>query len=179
VPAGKSVLFYDLGTLSGFCFGVPGEVPEYGSFRVGDEGASLGEFAAAFERQAYKHLLKYKPHCFCFESSYVGTQQSIASIRKGFGLAIMAEKCAWDCEVPVIRELGRPQIMVFFVGTARVKRDEGKRRVMEVCRALGFDPKNYDAADAIAGWSLQCSLLEPKARRFRWEGDLLKTGGRS
>ena len=67
-------------------------------------------------------------------------------------------------------------IRKFFVGEGRP--DDPKDRVMEVCQRLGWKPKNYDEADAAAGWYWACSLYEggPRNPSQHWawgEGALL------
>lgn len=170
---GKTVLFHDLATSTGWAFGEPGGIPLFGSFLVARAGAGVGEFAAGYERRAYDQLTKFKPDCFCFEGAFVGDKTSFDTARKLLGLVVVAEKCAFDCAVPMVRELQHSSISKFFTGSGRWKRAEGKQIIMKVCRALGWTPADHDQADALAGWAMQCHLIEPRARPMRWEGSLL------
>jgi hypothetical protein len=52
-------------------------------------------------------------------------------------------------------------IRKFFLGTASMPREEAKHRTVMRCRALCWDPADDNAADALAMWAYQCSLIDP------------------
>ena len=49
-------------------------------------------------------------------------------------------------------------IRAWYLGLGNIPGEKAKRECMRVSRCLGWDPKNYDEADAAAGFAWACSL---------------------
>ena len=71
----------------------------------------------------------------------------------------------WACISGVVKARGIPchrvnvkTVRVHFLGQGNIPGDRAKRECMRVCRCLGWEPNNYDEADAAAMWSYASSL---------------------
>ena len=71
----------------------------------------------------------------------------------------------WATISGVVRARGIPchranvrTVRAHFLGQGNLPGDRAKRECMRVCRSLGWEPNNYDEADAAAMWSWAASL---------------------
>ncbi|TAI60697.1 hypothetical protein CWO89_39310 [Bradyrhizobium sp. Leo170] len=61
-----------------------------------------------------------------------------------------------------MREARVSDVRGHFLGTNRHKRKEAKAFTIDACHRLGWAPCDDNAADALALWHYQASLLEPR-----------------
>lgn len=55
------------------------------------------------------------------------------------------------------------RVRKFVIGKGNVRSQIAKPAVMQVCRALGWEPKNYDEADAAGLFLWACNEVAPRA----------------
>lgn len=182
-----TIIFHDIATKVGWAVGAPRcDAPRFGSFRCGPPGCSIGAALDKYERELTAQILATRPACFAFEAPLLvrpnkqglgGTAMDTA--RKLLGLAATAEKVAFQLGVSMVRETEHSKVMKHFTGTSNWKRADGKAAVIKICGLMGWDVKgDDDAGDALAGWSLMCSMIDPRAPLRRWDGALLGIAGR-
>jgi hypothetical protein len=53
-------------------------------------------------------------------------------------------------------------VRVHFIGSTRHKRAEAKALTINACHRLGWTPTDDNAADALALWHYQASILDPQ-----------------
>ena len=63
-----------------------------------------------------------------------------------------------------VREAEVKEVRIHFLGSNKHKREAAKALTMQKCKALGWDPWDDNAADALALWDYQASLLYPLRR---------------
>jgi len=68
-----------------------------------------------------------------------------------FGLAASIGGTLRARGIPV-RRVNIQKIRKHFIGVGNLKGPEAKRRTVALCKALGWEPPNHDAADAAAVW---------------------------
>jgi crossover junction endodeoxyribonuclease RuvC len=167
------ILFLDLATVTGHCFGAPGETPIYGSYRIGRPGCELGEFLAIYIDWLSDRITVFAPDAIAFEAPILTAGKTdIQTARKLMSLSGCTELIAYRREIPA-REVDNATIKKWFAGHGRAD----KNTMVRACVALGFDPRgDHNTADAIAGWSYACSIAAPKLRQRRYDGALLGAG---
>ncbi|WP_336801763.1 hypothetical protein [Kaistia sp. MMO-174] len=166
---GKSIFFMDLARNAGWCEGRVGERPIYGSERLAPEGSDSPAVFAGLLRFIGGRLQAFKPNLFIYEAPrdprHMGGQTNLAAIRMLIGLPAVAEATAYACGVLDIREAEAASIRSFLLpprpkGSGRRKEGELKSDVFKQIVSLGYEPKNTDESDAIAGWLYACSILD-------------------
>lgn len=63
----------------------------------------------------------------------------------------------------MVRRVAVSTVRKHFIGSGRVPKAQAKKQVRDVCRALGWEPPNLDAADAAAVWHYAAHLWNPAA----------------
>ena len=156
----KTILFLDIATQTGWCEGEPGGKPIYGSFRVSKEGDNADKFAG-MHLWVLQRCMGFKPRHLFFEAALARNAVTAASL---MGLAACAQAAARQCHVYSIKPAHVGSVRKFFLppGSPR-SGDAVKQATIQRCRELGFEPKNDDEADAIAGWHYACALVDPKS----------------
>lgn len=165
-------LVFDLATNVGWCCGLPGGDPKYGSKRMESRGVDdVGGFAVNFDTYAGGLIAHHRPTHVGFCATILPTSRRVnkggkwivvaaqfspATIRKLNGLAWHAEFLAAKFELQCF-EMYESQAKKFFVG----KGNADKTETIERCQAYGLDPSNQDEADAIQAWAFACDQLAP------------------
>ena len=147
------VLALDLGTTTGWCEGELGAHPVYGSVRL--VGSSFGaRFAALADFLQDRFESPAPPHQVVFEAPLPRTDAAgINAGRLGIGLASIVEYACHRYAIPCFESnTSRTRKQVTGRGGGWKSRDEGKRHVVDWCRANGFDPHDDNAADSIVLW---------------------------
>lgn len=161
-----TILSLDLASTSGWAYGPVGERPIYGSLRFAPVGA---------ERAAYFRCLREWLHLFgqtnkieivVFEApipaSFLKGHTNMNTMMLLYGLANHVEEYFYKSGITVF-EADVADIRRHFLGSGRpYKRAEAKRAVIRKCQALDWWPQDENAADALACWHYQCSLLKPE-----------------
>jgi hypothetical protein len=161
MSAGPTLIFFDIATRLGWCEGVPGQRPVFGSYKMRGED-SPAKHADMFRFVAGR-FQAFKPRWVFFEAPLSRGQ---ATARLLFGYCAVVEASSRLCGVEDIREIHVETVRKEFLGKGRPKGGSDlKLAVIDECRRLGFDPKNDDEADAIAGWLVTCRIAAPALAR--------------
>jgi hypothetical protein len=160
------VLALDVATVTGWARGKPGAQPTSGSIRFASAGASKGAIYNGCLMWAIDFLTPPLPDLIVIEQplsfmAKIGKTNADAvellHVLPGIIRAVAYQRGIYDwrsARVDVVRH--------HFIGS-NPKGDEGKYQTVRKCRALCWDPKDDDAADALATWDYQCSLIDPVA----------------
>jgi hypothetical protein len=160
------ILALDIATTMGWAIGEPGGDPLSGSIRFGGDGASLWA--------RYHHAFKWAIDRFCPGNG--GPRISRLTIedqlnpqafssKEGaellFGLPAVVGMVAYECGIYDIHRRKVADVRGLFIGKRGLKTDAAKAAVTRRCNKLGWWPQDHNAADALALWTYECSLVEP------------------
>ena len=160
----RPILFHDVASKFGWCEGVPGELPTFGSARFAPEGAASpayfgGAFkwaATKFQETVYRAVFIEAP----LDPRHLGQRTTRDTGLRLIGLPAAIAAAAHLCRIYDFRELRADDIRIDLLGR-RLKRAEAKPAVIGALQALGYAVADPDAADALAGWRHACRLLSP------------------
>jgi crossover junction endodeoxyribonuclease RuvC len=165
MTARRQVLALDLAHRAGWALGFPEDThPESGSVRFAKEGSSLAAVLSGC-RLYLRDFLSVHPEVglVVFESPNVGLHMrgrtNAKSIRMLIGLASVTEELLYTLGGYDVREAQVKDIRTHFLGNNKAKRAEAKELTIAKCRMLGWQPVDDNAADALAAWDYQTSLL--------------------
>jgi hypothetical protein len=164
------ILALDLAARTGWALGRPQETPVHGSVRFGKEGSSMAAvFSAA--RNWLDIFLRENPtiQLIVFEAPLLPMQMkwgktNATAIRQLIGLAAVVEELLFTLTGYDVREARVSDVRTHFLGNNRAKRDEAKRLTGIGCKLRGWNPIDDNAADALALWDYQASLLDLRGR---------------
>lgn len=161
----RSIMFLDVATTSGWCEGAPGEKPRHGSIRFAPVGSSPEAVAAGAIKWLGQRLQAFRPNAIVIEAPldprHMGKKTNMSTAQLLLGLPVVLGGVAYLSGVFDIRHARADDVRMHFLGF-RPKHATAKLDVMDKCKALGFEPQDDNAADAIAGWHFACSIIEPK-----------------
>lgn len=148
-----AVLALDFSTRTGIAFGRPGDVPilareEFARW----DGATEGEVASAVMRWIPGALAVYKPDLVVIEGAlphWVLKSKAAARIAIGGAFVIHGQ-----CNIAGVRciEVRPDDWHADIFSTARVKREDAKKKAKQIAEAFGVQPKSDDEADAFCLW---------------------------
>lgn len=153
------ILALDLGVVTGFCLGAPGERPVSGSkiLRAPHEDSDVG--LACLLNWLNQWWLKEKPVLVVKEAklSYAGFARSNSSALVMDSQTELHGVVKGLSKMFSIRwvDVSRSTVMKHFVGRGDLNRKEGKLAALERCRLLGYIEKfskEEDRADSCALW---------------------------
>lgn len=140
----RSILTLDLARKFGWCAGVPGAHPEYGTVEL--QGRSHGVVYADLIRWIHALIRQHHPAEIAIEAP-LGSQGS-STTRLAYGLAAHLQLLAHQEGIPVHEEpVWRTRRDV--LGRSEFSAGSAKSEVIAWCRAHGFAPGDDNAADAI------------------------------
>lgn len=157
------ILALDLGTSLGWACGAPDGEPRYGTKVLPSTGEDIGRFAYAYNEWLLDMLTLESPGLVVFEAPVLTGKTSLATARKLYGLAWHTE---FLCSIRQVRcmEHHLQSVKKFFSGNGRAEKPE----MMAAARRQGWDPKSYDAADALGLWACAVHEKAPQhAGRFQ------------
>jgi hypothetical protein len=153
----------DLGTFTGICRGKPGELPTLSSIDFGkkdDEphdifGRAIIFFAQMFQQKPVRLFVEQPIPEFALKSQ---TQARSTELKYGLlaistGIARASGVCVERCPISTVRK--------HFLGQGNLKSSIAKERAFQVCTTLGWNPNNFDEADAGAVWHWGCHKYDP------------------
>ena len=160
-----TILALDLATRTGFAVGrLSDRTPRSGSVAFGKSGASMGAIFANARAWMADFTLVNMPDIVVFEAplapSFKRGATNFGTIRILMGLAAIVEEFSYgkfDCREARVGDVRR-----HFIGTQRARRAAAKLMTISACRRLGWSPIDDNAADALALWHYQASILNPK-----------------
>ena len=151
------ILGLDLASRTGFCHGEPDECPTIGHFRLKVTGPDVGEFLEDAEDRLTDLIMAVAPGVVCFESPILPQQTALATTRKLHGLAGMLELVCRRAAVECV-EVQPAIVKKTLTGRGNAKKPD----MMEAARAMGFDPKVDDEADALGVWLAVVRMRHPQ-----------------
>ena len=143
--APRSVLCLDLARKLGWCAGVPGAHPEYGTVEL--QGRSHGVVYADLIRWLHALIRQHHPAEIAIEAP-LGSSQGLSATRLAYGLAAHLHLLAHQHGITVREEpVWRTRREV--IGRSDFPAGTAKSEAIAWCRANGFAPEDDNAADAI------------------------------
>lgn len=170
-------------SVTGWALGSVGERPRFGTFKLPKTGDEFGPMLALFGGWLRGMITDNAVTLVGFEQpifpiarvkwvfsriehrnvprAFIQTQVGI--LRKLYSLAGEVERVCYDMQIPVVEE----NVQTWRAGFL-VRNDEGAKKLDKAsvtprCRALGYEPKNSDEADAIGLWLfIESQLKEEK-----------------
>lgn len=161
----RQILALDLANKAGWALGLPGEAkPMCGSLKIANDDASMAKLFCNW-RIYLRDFLSLNPEIgiVVFESPLLPFMKqgatSIQAIRRLIGLAAVTEELLYSLERYDVREARVSDVRSHFIGSNRHKREQAKALTIQRCKQLGWTPQDDNAADALALWDYQCSIL--------------------
>lgn len=160
----RMILFLDVATRTGWCAGRPGETPEFGSKRLAPEEAPPVAIVAHSQIFIRELIETYRPNVIIAESPvYSGGMKGKTNYKTTRLLQCLPwtmAATAYHEKVFDYREMSQAAIRKFVLGR-KPTTGKAKTEVMQAVRALGFDPEDDNASDALAGWLFACGEIAP------------------
>ncbi len=165
------ILALDLARVTGWACGRPGDVPRSGSVVLAREGYSTAAVLCGCRDFLTGFLIEHPTvQLVVFESPLIPMfrkgQTTIATIRQLMGLCAVVEELLYSKTGYDVREARVADIRTHFLGSNKHKREQAKRLTIAACRARGWTPADDNAADALALWDYQATLLGPRHGRL-------------
>ena len=157
-----SIIFLDLARTTGWCEGVPGERPTSGTIRLAPSSAAAGEVYGGMIQFLAPRLQSFRYRVVSFEAPFDTRHMktNFNTARLLLGLPAIAEGVCHLTGHHNVREVSVNDVRKYLLGT-RPAKGEAKKAVIAKLNELGFDPKDDNEADAIAGWLYVCARVEP------------------
>jgi hypothetical protein len=166
-----AILALDLGKRTGFAYGSPASGPTtYRSISFGKAAASHGTISMHFDHflRAQRDLVQID--LIVFESPLPPAAQTGAhSARILYGLAWQVEAFAHEQRIKCF-EASVQEIRQFFIGHGRLKSEDAEYAIARKCKLLGWTPEDHNVADALALWSYQAAIINPRFELKRHAG---------
>lgn len=164
----KNVFFMDIARFSGWCEGPVGGKPTFGSIRLAPDGSDSPAVAWGLFKFLGTRFQAFRPNVFVYESPRDPRHMKRTSgnaIRTLIGLPMVAEAAAYGSGVLDIREAEAASIRSHVLpprpkGSGRRDNGQLKQDVFREMKDRGYDVKNTDESDAVAGWLYACSILD-------------------
>jgi crossover junction endodeoxyribonuclease RuvC len=162
------ILALDLASRTGWALGrVDDPRPLCGSLRFAREGASMGAVFCGCRQWLVSFLAANRDiKLIVFEAPMVpqimSGRTAMNTLRHLIGLCAVVEELSYSLGGYDVREARVSDIRAHFIGSNRHKRAEAKELTLAACRRLGWTPADDNAADALALFHYQASILDPK-----------------
>lgn len=143
-PPPRVILALDLASTIGWACGSPDLLGEalHGSHALPPQ-VNDGRQYAAFADWLADKITRYQPTDLIIEAPFLG--QSLRAARKLLALTGIAELIAWRRDLR-FNEYAAPSVRKTFCGSGKAKKPD----VIAACQRRGFEPRDDNAADAIA-----------------------------
>lgn len=145
------ILCFDLATRIGWAWAEDKAAPVHGVHRLPSTGDDLGRFLHAARQWIDGKITEVEPHLIVYESPILRMATQLATLRKLYSLASIAELVAIDRCVKV-EEAALGKIRTNFLGAGNCPRESVaiKRAIVHRCRERGWHPQDDNDADALA-----------------------------
>lgn len=164
--ADMSILAMDIASQAGWAYGAPGTVPRAGTIRWAPPSSSNGKVGAGMVRWVLDFLRVNAVDAVYFEAPFdpriMAGKTNFSTTRLLVGLPFLFEGLLEMKDIGRVREVTVADVRRHFLGS-NPRGEEGKGRVQQRCRELGWRFDSPDAADALAVWSFACAVEAPKA----------------
>lgn len=146
------LLALDLATVTGWAFWRPGADVRSGVCKLPRTGEDVGRFLCAFEDWLKPFLELERPARVVFEAPILTAGKTdINTARKLMSLAAFTEVVCRRSGIRQYFEVNNATVRKHFVGVGRARdRRTLKDLTLDACRARGWDPRDDNAADALA-----------------------------
>ena len=133
-------------------------------YRFGKPGASHEAIFHNAMQWAEQKIVFLRPRLIVWEAPLAGfkggrTTNDVTTIL--FGLPAVIGAVAYKLGVYDVRKADTRDVRHHFIG-CNPKRAKAKPLVVAQCRAMGWPVEDDNEADALATWSYQCSILDPR-----------------
>lgn len=163
-----SVLFLDLGRTTGWAEGEPGGKIAFGSVKLAPDEASKEEVFGQAMKWLVERWSAWKPRTVVYEAPIPPYQKhgqtNVNSTAVLFGLPAIVGGVANRVGIYDVRMAHVDDVRRFHFGKRLVRADNPKRRVIEHLQSLGYDIRQHDAADALAGLLFAHSIVAPSVK---------------
>jgi hypothetical protein len=171
-----TLLALDLALSTGWSEGVPGSgsPPRIGTTKLAPTGAHYTDVHLGLFRYLWDRFSAFPPRWVVIEAPMLRQRNPADEAKRLIGLVTTAELV---CRLKGIAQPVTVQpstVRAFFIGGhqflykghplrggGNLDSDKSKFCVMERCKRLGLDPKNYDESDAAALWYWRAAQLKP------------------
>jgi hypothetical protein len=162
-PTGP-ILALDLATRTGWAEGDIGSRPRHGSERFAPAGADRSAVLAGAIRHLQRRFMVFPPAMVVFEApmapNIMAGRTNANTARTLIGLAGLVEAICQINGIYRVREAKVSDIRRWFVG-GNPRGEIGKKLTIDRLRAMGFDPQDDNAADALALWHYTAAQYDP------------------
>lgn len=159
------ILALDLALQTGWAIGTTADTkPMSGSIQIARPDASMAKMFSEWRIHLRDFLsLNADVSLVVFESPLLPFMKAgntnINTIRRLIGLAAVTEELLFSLGKYDIREARVSDVRSHFLGSNRHKREEAKMLTIRKCRSLGWEPRDDNAADALALLDYQMAML--------------------
>lgn len=155
------LLYFDTATSTGWACGDTGGEPVWGSFDLPRTNDDIFTFLKVFKRHVERLVDEHKPTDIGFEAPLLSPRDNPMKLRRLYGLAIKVEEVAGEKGLPC-QEAPVSEVKAHMLGPKYPRDSERSKLLIRVeCRKAGWEIKNSDEADAIAGWDYLQTLADP------------------
>lgn len=155
------VIFLDLATSTGWAVGTVSGVEEFGTIVLPKTGVDVGLYLNVADSMIDRLVGKHLPTVLAFEAPWLSRRDRIENTRKLHGLPNVVEQIASRRKLECV-EASVHDVAEHFLGVPYPKGGDRKKMATRVkCRDLGFEVRNSDEADALAGLSYILSCKHP------------------
>lgn len=164
----QPVLFLDLGRTTGWAEGAPGGRLTFGSITFAPEGSSHGEVFGMAMKWLAERWSAWKPRTVVYEAPIPPYQKNgqtnVNTTAVLFGLPAIVEGVANRVGIYDVRMAHVDDVRRFHFGKKLFKRDNPKAQVIAHLQGLGYEIRQHDAADALAGLLFAHSIIAPRVK---------------
>jgi hypothetical protein len=167
------ILALDLASTSGWALGtLDDKWPRSGSIQWAKDGASMARIFSECRVQL-RDFLSMHPEIkvVVFESPllpmFKNKNTNFQTTRILIGLCAVVEELLYSIGSYDIREARVADVRNYFLGSNKHRREIAKAKTVQMCKSLGWEPCDDNAADALALWDYQRSLFVKELMRRR------------
>lgn len=151
------IFAFDVASNMGVAEGRAGARPRLYSERLVKDGDNEGDAFARAIKWVKQRTDLDRPDFAYIEAPIpavaLSGRTNAATLAMLWGLAACVEGTLRARNIPTKR-VNIQRVRKAFIGQGNLPGAEAKRRTMVLCKALGWEPPNHDAADAAAVWNL-------------------------
>lgn len=158
------ILALDVASNCGVAEGRPGEVPRIYSVKFARPDDQLEDIFGRAVFWIAERLQVSRPELVVIEApppaGAMHGNTNANAVATTLGLWAVLSGCC-RCKGIRVRSANIARVRKHFIDQGHLPGQEAKRRVMRMCRALGWEAPNHDAADAAAVWSWAVTQVAP------------------
>lgn len=159
------IIALDVASNCGVAEGYAGETPRLYSERMVKDGDDHDDAYGRCISWMARRLLVDRPDLIVIEAPIPAAAMNGRTNADTIAMLIGMAACMGGTAKAkgiMVRRVNIQRVRKNFLGVGNLKGPEAKRRTMALCKSLGWEPPNHDAADAAACWHLACTDFAPK-----------------